>query len=210
MTEEQWFAVVDPEVMLGWVAPRGPGRKLRLFACACCRRAARHCRGRFESVLADAEAAADAEARARPRRGGFRVPRLAALWMSADESGLAHALSERSPADAARLAAERAQALAQARGGAGWEERWYQAAFLCDLFGNPFRAPAFDPGWRSETVVQIARGVYDGRDFSGVPILADALQDAGCDAEPLLAHCRDPHGAHVRGCWVVDLVLGKA
>ncbi|MDY3556283.1 hypothetical protein R5W24_005446 [Gemmata sp. JC717] len=52
--------------------------------------------------------------------------------------------------------------------------------------------------------------MYESRDFSAMPILADALQDAGCEDGAVLDHCRDPHGVHVRGCWVVDLVLGKS
>jgi hypothetical protein len=51
--------------------------------------------------------------------------------------------------------------------------------------------------------------MYESRDFSPMPILADALQDAGCDNDTILAHCRDEQHTHVRGCWVVDLVLGK-
>src|SRR5262249_5034948 len=78
-----------------------------------------------------------------------------------------------------------------------------------DIFGNPFRLVAFSPDWRTSTAVAIARGMYESRDFSAMPILADALQDAGCDNEDILSHCRQP-GEHVRGCWVVDLVLGKS
>ena len=51
--------------------------------------------------------------------------------------------------------------------------------------------------------------MYDTRDFAPMPILADALQDAWCDSDDILTHCRDPNGVHVRGCWVVDGVLGK-
>jgi hypothetical protein len=51
--------------------------------------------------------------------------------------------------------------------------------------------------------------MYESRDFSPMPILADALQDAGCENPDILGHCRDPNGVHDRGCWVVDLVLGK-
>ena len=51
--------------------------------------------------------------------------------------------------------------------------------------------------------------MYESREFSAMPILADALQDAGCEDDAILTHCRDPKQIHVRGCWVVDLVLGK-
>jgi hypothetical protein len=62
--------------------------------------------------------------------------------------------------------------------------------------------------WRSSTVIALAEGIYQDRDFSAMPILADALQDAGCDNPEILDHCRES-GEHVRGCWVVDLILGK-
>jgi hypothetical protein len=87
-------------------------------------------------------------------------------------------------------------------------ERNVQSHLLRDLSGNPFRPAAFDPSWRTNTVVALARQMYETRDFGPMPILADALQDAGCEAEGILAHCREP-GVHVRGCHVVDLILGK-
>jgi hypothetical protein len=98
-----------------------------------------------------------------------------------------------------------------------------------DVVGNPFRGgrlglvgrPAdavlwddeppgslLPAGWLTDTVLSLADAMYDGRDFAAMPILADALQDAGCEDEQVLTHCRGP-GPHVRGCWVVDLVLGK-
>jgi hypothetical protein len=80
---------------------------------------------------------------------------------------------------------------------------------LRDLFGNPFRPVTFSPEWRTDTVLALARGMYVSRDASALPILADALQEAGCDNEDILRHCRS-EGPHVRGCWVCDLVLGKA
>jgi hypothetical protein len=78
-----------------------------------------------------------------------------------------------------------------------------------DIFGNPFRPVTFSPTWRTSTAVSFARQMYDARDFSAMPILADALQDAGCDNDDVLSHCREAGATHVRGCWVVDLVLGK-
>ncbi|MBP3955026.1 hypothetical protein J8F10_06990 [Gemmata sp. G18] len=77
-----------------------------------------------------------------------------------------------------------------------------------DILGNPFRPVPFSPEWRTSTAVGLASQMYESRDFSAMPILADALQDAGCDRADVLDHCRGP-GPHVRGCWVVDLVLGK-
>ncbi len=81
---------------------------------------------------------------------------------------------------------------------------------LRDIFGNPFRPVVFDFLWRSDTAVSLAKGMYESRDFSAMPILADALQDVGCDNDDILNHCRDEKQVHVCGCWVVDLVLWKA
>jgi hypothetical protein len=79
-----------------------------------------------------------------------------------------------------------------------------------DVLGNPFRTITLDPSWISSTVVAIAKQTYESRDFSAaMPILADALQEAGCDNEDVLNHCRDASMTHARGCWLVDLVLGK-
>jgi hypothetical protein len=89
------------------------------------------------------------------------------------------------------------------------EEGAKQCAILRDIFGNPFRPVAFDPRWRTSDVLGLARAIYEDRAFDRMPVLADALMDAGCADEQVLGHCRSD-GPHVRGCWVVDLVLGKA
>jgi hypothetical protein len=88
-------------------------------------------------------------------------------------------------------------------------EQVAQCDRLRDVVGNPFRPVTFSPSWRTDTVVALARQVYEGREFSAMPILADALQDAGCDSNAILDHCRED-GPHVRGCWVIDLVLDKS
>ena len=73
----------------------------------------------------------------------------------------------------------------------GSPERRHQANLIRDIFGNPFRPVAFDSAWRTSTAVAVAEGIYESRDFSPMPILADALQDAGCDSDDVLDHCRD-------------------
>jgi hypothetical protein len=84
------------------------------------------------------------------------------------------------------------------------------AVLLREFFGNPFRPVAFDPAWRTSTAIGLASTMYESRNFNAMPILADALQDAGCENEHILTHCRDEQQVHVRGCWVVDLVLEKS
>jgi hypothetical protein len=88
------------------------------------------------------------------------------------------------------------------------EEETAQAALLRDIFGNPFRPVSVEPMWLSSTVQAMAASIYAERAFDRMPILADALEEAGCDNADILNHCRGP-GPHVLGCWVVDLLLGK-
>jgi len=126
------------------------------------------------------------------------------------EPDFAHAHRGRS---AAARAAEKARADAH-------REAWWAAKAahearvrreFCDQFrdvaGNPFRPTAFAPAWRTEAAVALARGIYEDRASERLPVLADALEDAACADADVLAHCRGD-GPHVRGCWVVDLVLG--
>jgi hypothetical protein len=99
------------------------------------------------------------------------------------------------------------------RGFDGWltpaERGRLVADIMRDIVGNPFRTMTIDPAWLTSTVLTLAQGIYAERAFDRLPILADALQDAGCENADMLGHCRGP-GPHVRGCWVVDLILGKA
>src|SRR5262249_12032196 len=92
------------------------------------------------------------------------------------------------------------------------QERRYQAVMLRCIFGNPFRSVSINRAWlawNDGTVLKIAQAIYDEGASERLPILADALEDAGCDNADILAHCRG-EGPHVRGCWVVDLLLGKS
>src|SRR5262245_14675476 len=82
------------------------------------------------------------------------------------------------------------------------------ASLIRDVFGNPFRPVTADPTWLTQTILVLARQMYESCDFSPMPILADALQDEGCEEEAVLSHCRGD-GPHVRGCFVIDLLLGK-
>jgi hypothetical protein len=92
--------------------------------------------------------------------------------------------------------------------GNGNGEPAYLVTVLRDIFGNPFRPITLDPRWLTSSVLDLAGAIYEERAFERVPILADALMDAGCENEDILDHCRGD-GVHVRGCWVVDLLLGK-
>jgi hypothetical protein len=84
----------------------------------------------------------------------------------------------------------------------------WAAALARDVFGNPWRHASLDSARRSPDALSLAGSIYEGRDWDRMPILGDALEEAGCDDKTILDHCRSG-GIHARGCWVVDAVLGK-
>ena len=226
MTEREWLACADPVPMLNYLEGKAGDRKMRLFAVACCGRvwpaltdersrravelsefAADHpvTEDELDTVSAEAEEAFEDTLDTDYYDGKVLAPDVVAA------QGATHAASYASNSPAVRVsdAIEVAQAAADAAPGGAALEAPAQAALLRDIFGNPFRPVTFDTAWRTDTVIALARGMYESRDFGAMPILADALQDAGCTSNDILDHCRGP-GPHVRGCWVVDLVLGKA
>jgi hypothetical protein len=91
---------------------------------------------------------------------------------------------------------------------ASMTEQVTQSRLVREIFGNPFRAVAINQSWLTRNVCALSDGIYEERAFYRLPVLADALEEAGCDNADILNHCRQP-GEHVRGCWVVDLVLAK-
>jgi hypothetical protein len=103
-------------------------------------------------------------------------------------------------------AAERAEAAERQR------FQHVESEVLRDLIGPlPFRPVSLDPArlsWHDGLLVSMSRQMYDSRDFSDMPVLGDALEEAGCTDADILGHCRSA-GEHVRGCWIVDLLLGK-
>jgi hypothetical protein len=92
------------------------------------------------------------------------------------------------------------------------DEDAQQCRLVRCLFGNPFRPVVPDPvwlRWNDGIIPRLAQGIYHERAFDRLPILADALEEAGCTNPEMLDHCRQP-GTHARGCWVVDALLGRA
>jgi hypothetical protein len=228
MTEAKWLRCNDPEPMLEFLRGRASDRKLRLFACGYCRFAGHAamdevCRRALEVAerYADGDATADdladdwvAVAELRRRRRGIMTPwerwwgpvygaTAPVIYRSGDHpGGIAW--------EAARVVALGASD-AGGRSSANSDGAEVQAALLRCLFANPFRSAAVAPPvlrWNDGTVGKIAQSIYEGHAFERLPILADALEDAGCDDADILTHCRGPN-VHVRGCWVVDLLLDK-
>jgi hypothetical protein len=120
-------------------------------------------------------------------------------------------LLSRSESDPVRVAYEHLSRELRDDSQARWRLSAAEEAAQCgiarDVLGYPEAVVSFDPAWRTGTTVAFARTLYEGRDFSGMPILADALQDAGCEDAEVLGHCRSDR-PHYRGCWVLDHILG--
>jgi hypothetical protein len=229
MTETEWLACNDPRQMIRPVLLMNcnANRKLGLFTLELCRRVLnRHPRRELLGATDYVERAIDGE--------NVEMPRGLMFLARADDAGprfdtqLAKALDLASMCAPGGSPLGVAQTKALAGGavvlvlnvfndmGANYpvppipaDERARLVFVFRDIFGNPFRPVAFSPAWRTDTAVTLARQMYESREFGAMPILADALQDAGCEDEHILNHCRDANATHVRGCWVVDLVLGK-
>ncbi len=219
MTEAEWLAIEDPTPLLKFLRGEVSNRKLRLFAVGCCRRLWHLMLSeRSRTAIEVAERFADGQATNGERHAAARGRSDVDLgWCFSAAAGAAGVpafqAAQRGSGNAQHLAAKHVAAYVNGKRNPSWgvevaHEARRQVSILWDIFGNPFRPVAFDPQWLTSDVLALARGIYDERAFDRMPILADALQDAGCENGDVLDHCRDPTGAHVRGCWVVDCVLG--
>lgn len=204
MTETEWQYASEPHLMLAFLRGRENDRKLRLFAVACSRRIWNLIDDLGRAAVEAAENFADGEL----GPDELRAARLACQGARGMASWYAAATN---PEIAARNAARSAQAgvADDPRLGTEAGELLAQAGLVREIFGpDPFRQIIVDSNWLTPTMIQLAQVMYDDRAFDRMMELADALHDAGCDNDEILSHCRGP-GPHVRGCWVVDMVLGK-
>jgi hypothetical protein len=275
MTEADWQADPDPGWMLDFLQGKVSDRKLRLFACACCRRiwhllpgegsrravrcaerwadgceSAEGCREALEEVVAEFLAWGAAAWAAMPGTWGpmdyleddpereryqaiYDQAYAAALqappdtceaWAAMEAAWAAYdTLLPKGPSFVCYRAVA---ALNFFYGEDGWEaychrsdnepEKAAQRILLADIVGNPFLPAALEPSWVTPAVADLAAVAYEDRtlpagtlDNAILAIMADALEEAGCTDRAVLDHCRGG-GPHVRGCWVVDLILGKA
>jgi hypothetical protein len=236
MTEPQWLSCKDPVILWREVESRNldqKERKVRLLACACCRR--------VWHLLTDERSrdAVDGAERYADRR--LKLDRLKVLSTAAWEAvQAARQFSLRSAAEAVGDASGIGRptpcavsfSVADAIAGSGsigrpsrsdlmTTPKWRRAqklhaALTRDIFGNPFRAVTIETTWRSKVVIALTKAAYDNRNLpegtlepDRLAVLADALEDAGCTDAAILEHLRGA-GPHVRGCWAVDLLLGKS
>jgi uncharacterized protein (DUF1800 family) len=237
MTESEWQRSTDPHAMLKWLRQSGEAseRKLRLFAVACCRSewhlvtdensrqavefAESYADGQgtaAELFSPQANTAPDVEEKVTIEKWVLHCD----AWTAASRAANAIRLLASRTVHPGRSAIqdllyrsdsvekEKALSIIAASNSIISDERAAQRLLLLDIFGNVFRAVQTEPAWLTFLIINQAQSIYDNRAFDRLPELADALEQAGCANHDILDHCRQP-GPHVRGCWVVDLVLGK-
>jgi hypothetical protein len=219
MTEAEWLAGTWPSWLLRHFGRKASSRKLRLFAVACGRRAWEQMRDETcRRAVEVAERHADRQASNRERDGIARAVAALCDPREIDHRYLAYQVvrGTRYTSVMASCAANHAVVVVTGHfnpaSPASEAERAAQCRLLRDVFGNPFRPMAVAAAWlawNGGTAPKLAQAVYDERAFERLPVLADALEEAGCTDPDLLGHCRQP-GEHVRGCWAVDLLLGKS
>jgi hypothetical protein len=225
MTEAEWFADADPVALAAFAQERLSPRRARLLAVALCRSVGQLLAPDLAAALDVVGRYADGAAGAAELERARQTCRVIAV---AEYENYTRSVEHQRGGDAAALL----------RHELGWAvafaatdpvpvgtivERVCESfhpsfsdtatarcrSLVREVAGNPFRPANFDPAWRTDTAVPLARHVYESEEFSALPILADSLQDAGCDSDEVLSHCRDARQDHVRGCWALDLVLGK-
>jgi hypothetical protein len=230
MTDDYWQVGTDPHEMLYWLKPNR--RKTRLFACACCRHIWLFLDEARRNLIEASELFADGLIPLKQLKAAMQAAAWNANMPFDSESiqtsqqaavcaagcaaeGVACSFDSDAPffaALAVELQSRDQKRAFQDQRRAFQNEREYQCSLIRDIFGNPYhRAPKIKTSWLSSKigcVPAMAQAIYEERQFGDLPILADALEDAGCESPEILTHCRAGR-EHVRGCWVVDLILGK-
>jgi hypothetical protein len=207
MTQQEWLESSAPDLMLTYLTAAASDRKLRLFACACCRR--------IWDLLPEGPSRRAVEASERFADGEIDADDLQRNWTAVRRLV---ASDEARVGGWNRLTAAETEARDASRSGA-WsaahsvvadsspDERRGQCDLLRDIF-HPFHPLAVQSVWLTEEVKALTEEIYRERTFDRMPVLAGALTRAGCQDADVLAHCRGA-GPHVRGCWVIDLLMDR-
>jgi hypothetical protein len=215
-----WLTGKDPKRLIEILQAKGIGseRRFRLAACACCRQVWGLLGGPTRLLVEYAERYADGEASTEEldvaRQACGTSPH---LWRGSPEAraeavGLAVAQGVQAKAvllDVIKAVAPLRPDVTTGSSGDSLSTKVRCCAALREVFGNPFQPVEFAPAWRTPDVVKFAGDIYREHAFERLSILADALEDAGCADEQVIGHCRQP-GEHSRGCWVLDLAMGKS
>jgi hypothetical protein len=229
MTEPEWLACTDPMLMLKYLRRKVSDRKMRLFACGCCRRiwgdlTLKPVRQAVETAESYADGSvSDPELKQAHDKGISVITRTFHRNMAKMVNDAAFVMKMYRMALAVNTAHAAPFQIGQLdRLGEDQFLKAFSPALLRCVIGSPFHPLPPKWGkrqwsqklcawrtWNDGTIPKLAQAIYDDRTFDRLPILADALEEAGCTNPDILAHCRSG-GDHVRGCWVVDLVLGKS
>jgi hypothetical protein len=227
MTEAEWLCCDDPGFMLDSIEGRASDRQFYLFAVACCKRLWHlftddRSRDAIETTALYADGFATVEMRKSAVEQASKAEADEIIGKDEGQPTPAVVAWEvaRQPAFDSAYCCGYLQMLGDKdrRGDRtdwwdthqreGEEEAKFQVPLLHDIIGNPFQPVTFDHVWLTPFVVTLAQTIYDDQTFDRMPELADALVATGCTHAEVLQHCRGT-GPHVRGCWVVDLILGK-
>lgn len=221
MTEPEWQTCTVPDGMVLQLAGIGSDRKWLLFLMACCRRTGHLLSAEYgwklvETVerFAEHEASLDELRKAWDSNPSHELGLGDQVVQMASDIFVSH-----SPWDSDPLTRPVTSALSIVRLNDDLHpdptrqviEQRTQCDLLREVFGNPFKLQVVNDAWltwNDNTIPRLAQAMYEDRNFSRLPVLADALEEAGCTDAELLNHCRQP-GPHIRGCWAVDLLLGK-
>jgi hypothetical protein len=220
MTKEGWLACVSPYLMVEFLRGKASQRKLRLVACACCRRIShlltpQNCHDlEIGEQLAEGLLPLDSPAWIDPKRrnygtGPVDAPTGACLSTRVMDPFLAAFAAAMKASDAVADVSTPSKEY-MARLEYKTSEQKAQADLVRDVFGHIFFTGMVEPAWlqwNEGAVPRLARTIYEERRFGNVLDLYDVLLDAGCNNQDILSHLRVP-GPHVRGCWVLDLILG--
>lgn len=213
MTETKWLGCSEPSLMLQHLQGKINDRKLRLFMCACWRNVWESLNGVERALVEVSERYVEGLASAEELLGAARElgPRSYLLTLFTADAPESAAEARSAAGSAACVRAVNEEEARRCWKQAIHQQAVQQCAVLRCLVGNPFR-PAGVPGecraWNDGALVKMAQAIYDGRRWNEMPILADALEDAGCTDVVLLDHCRTPT-EHARGCHVLDALLGR-
>jgi hypothetical protein len=221
MTEQEWqgawpFQGRTWDTMLTFLGSQASPRKMRLFAVACCRRLLDRVPVSPEDKEAVEVAERFADGKASLKELGDAGASISTDWTAAAvcEAGGVEGASEcayevmvSAPHQATYPPGSDKTVRAFFSASEAWE-RQAQVCLIRCIFGNPFRPLTVAPTWRTADVLRLAETIYAERAFDRLPILADALEEVGCNDAQLLGHLRGP-GPHYRGCFALDAVLAK-
>ena len=220
MTEEEWLNGSNPAPMLDFLRGKASNRKARLYTVWCCRQCESFPDTRMQAAINLAERLEEATKKERDAAVAgvwevlteldpvdnepYLLPEYVAIELLEDRYSIEDASN--SPYSMASDAQARNK---DGHSFDGLAEELFieQTEAIRELFGNPFRPVVLNPRWLTSTVIGIAESIDRHAQYHNMPILADALEDAGCDNSDILTHCREDR-FHARGCWVLDLLLG--